>query len=90
MQKTLKPVDELSFEEALAELEDLTTSLSGGDITLKDSVEGYKRGNALLKRCRKELEDARQTIETIDEEAGLRGRGDAPSRPVPDFDDIVF
>lgn len=90
MQKNLKPVEELSFEEALAELEDLTTSLSSGEITLKESVEGYKRGNALLKRCRKELEDARRTIETIDAESDLQGRADAPTRPMPDFDEIGF
>lgn len=80
MNQSLKPVEQLSFEEALAELEDLTTSLSSGDITLKDSVEGYKRGNALLKRCRKELEDARQTIETIDAESGIDARDDNSSR----------
>lgn len=90
MNQSLKPVDELSFEEALAELEELTTSLSSGDITLKDSVEGYKRGNALLKRCRKELEEARQTIEEIDAEDKLQKERNTLSCTVPNFDEIGF
>ena len=49
----LKPVEELTFEEALEELEELTSSM------------GYARGTALLKRCRRELEEARRTIETL-------------------------
>ena len=53
----LKPVEELTFEEALEELEELTSSM--------ESVAGYARGTALLKRCRRELEEARRTIETL-------------------------
>lgn len=64
----LKPVEELSFEEALDELEDLTSRMASGTVTLKDSVAGYARGTALLKRCRRELEEARTTIETLREE----------------------
>ena len=53
----LKPVEELTFEEALEELEELTSSMASGEATLKESVAGYARGTALLKRCRRELED---------------------------------
>ena len=48
----LKPVEELTFEEALEELEELTSSMASGEA-------------ALLKRCRRELEEARRTIETL-------------------------
>ena len=58
----LKPVEELTFEEALEELEELTSSMASGEATLKESVAGYARGTALLKRCRRELEEARRTI----------------------------
>ena len=61
----LKPVEELTFEEALEELEELTSSMASGEATLKESVAGYARGTALLKRCRRELEEARRTIETL-------------------------
>lgn len=66
----LKPVEELTFEEALEELEELTSSMASGEATLKESVAGYARGTALLKRCRRELEEARRTIETLREESG--------------------
>ena len=61
----LKPVEELTFEEALEELEELTSSMASGEATLKESAAGYARGTALLKRCRRELEEARRTIETL-------------------------
>ena len=37
----LKPVEELTFEEALEELEELTSSMASGEATLKESVAGY-------------------------------------------------
>ncbi len=61
----LAPVSSLSFEEALAELEALTSDMAAGNVTLKQSVEGYARGMALLKRCREELNQARATIEAV-------------------------
>ena len=39
--------------------------MASGEATLKESVAGYARGTALLKRCRRELEEARRTIETL-------------------------
>lgn len=75
----LKPVEELSFEEALDELEDLTSRMASGTVTLKDSVAGYARGTALLKRCRCELEEARTTIETLREET----RREEVSKDIP-------
>lgn len=75
----LKPVEELSFEEALDELEDLTSRMASGTVTLKDSVAGYARGTALLKRCRRELEEARTTIEALREET----RREEVSKDIP-------
>ena len=71
-----KPVEELSFEEALEELETLTVAMAAGQTTLKESVAGYARGTALLKRCRQELEAARATIES------LRSESEADEEPV--------
>ncbi len=61
----VRPVDELTFEEALEELDELTARMAGGRTTLKESVEGYARGTALLKRCREELDGARRTIDAL-------------------------
>lgn len=64
---TVEPrsVGELSFEEALDELERLTARMTTGDITLRESVEGYERGRALLDRCRAELEAAQEVVERL-------------------------
>ena len=66
-QNELKPAEELSFEEALEELEELTARMAQGDVTLDESVRSYERGSALLKRCRSELERARGAIERLRE-----------------------
>ena len=56
-EKTERPVEELSFEEALEELEALTTRMTTGEITLRESVAGYERGRALLDQCQAELQE---------------------------------
>ena len=45
------PVENLSFEEALEELENLTAKMASGTVTLRESVAAYERGAALCKRC---------------------------------------
>lgn len=64
-ENTERPVEELSFEEALEELERLTTFMTTGDVTLRESVRGYERGRALLERCQSELDRAQETIERL-------------------------
>lgn len=60
-----KPVEELTFEEALEELEQLTTRVSSGSITLRESVASYERGMALAKRCEAEIAEAKARIAAI-------------------------
>ncbi|MEI3012169.1 MAG: exodeoxyribonuclease VII small subunit [Sutterella seckii] len=40
VQKPARPPEELSFEEALAELEALTSQMASGTVTLEESVKG--------------------------------------------------
>jgi len=46
---------ELSFEEALEELEDLIDRMEAGETGLEDSIRSYERGAKLVKRCRELL-----------------------------------
>ena len=55
----------LSFEQALAELEKIVTSLEGGQAPLEDSISSYERGIALKKQCEKKLGEAQEKIEKI-------------------------
>lgn len=60
-----KPVNALSFEEALADLETIVRSLEKGDIPLDDSITSYERGIALKTHCQTKLKDAQEKIEKI-------------------------
>ncbi len=56
---------DLSFEQALAELETIVTSLESGKAPLEDSITAYERGIALKKQCEKKLSEAQEKIEKI-------------------------
>jgi len=55
----------MSFEQALAELETIVTSLETGQAPLEDSIASYERGIALKKHCEKKLSEAQEKIEKI-------------------------
>ncbi len=79
--KPPRPAAEMTFEEALDELEELTASMASGQMSLRESVSAYERGTQLLKRCRSELSDARATIERL--RAEETGAAEAQSGDVP-------
>lgn len=63
---TAKPVPEnMSFEDALAELEDIVGNLEGGKAALDDSIKSYERGMLLKQHCEKKLSAAQEKIEKI-------------------------
>lgn len=62
---TEKPVTELSFEEAMAELEKVVTQLERGDVALEQSIALYERGAALKALCAKKLQEAEEKVELI-------------------------
>ena len=51
-------VDEMSFEAAMAELEQVVTQLERGEVPLEESIKLYERGALLRKRCEKKLKEA--------------------------------
>jgi exodeoxyribonuclease VII small subunit len=51
-----------SFEDALAELEQILRALEAGDVTLEDALSRYETGVGLLKRCYAQLRQAEQRI----------------------------
>ena len=59
------PVDALSFEDALRELERIVETLEQGRGSLDDAITAYERGAALKKHCQKKLEEARLKVEKI-------------------------
>jgi len=58
-------ISSLSFEAALAELEQIVAKLESGEAPLQQSVQIYERGEALKAHCEKLLRAAEARIEKI-------------------------
>ncbi len=67
MAKTDGPVDiaELSFEEALKQLEEIVQKLEGGQGKRDEAITSYERGAALKRHCEAKLKDAQQKVDKI-------------------------
>ena len=59
---TDKAIEEMSFEEAMAELERVVGQLERGDVPLEQSITLYERGAALKERCAKTLREAEEKV----------------------------
>ncbi|MDH3902490.1 MAG: exodeoxyribonuclease VII small subunit [Xanthomonadales bacterium] len=63
MSKKTEPAP--NFEETLAELEKLVANLEQGDLSLDESLSGFKHGIELTRQCQTALDNAQQTIEIL-------------------------
>jgi exodeoxyribonuclease VII small subunit len=55
----------LSFEEALAELEQIVRGLEAGKVKLDEAVGAYERGAQLKRHCEAKLAEAKAKVERI-------------------------
>jgi len=60
-----KSIEKMSFEEALAELEEIVNKIDTGQESLADAVASFEKGVALKKHCEKMLKEAKLKIEKI-------------------------
>ena len=63
--RPLPDVSTLSFEQALAELEQIVRALEGGQQKLEDAINAYERGAALRKHCEAKLAEAEARVAAI-------------------------
>ncbi len=63
--KTRRPVEDLTFEEAFAELEETVRKLEAGGLTLEESLALYERGQALAAHCNRQLDEAELKIHQL-------------------------
>ncbi|MDX2428952.1 MAG: exodeoxyribonuclease VII small subunit [Xanthomonadales bacterium] len=63
MSKKTEPAP--NFEETLAELEKLVVNLEKGDLSLDESLSGFKHGIELTRQCQTALDNAQQTVEIL-------------------------
>lgn len=92
-----KPRGKLTFEDALAKLDEIVDAMESGQIGIEESVTRYEEAMQLAAHCRSILEHAEQRIRVIesDQAGGLLTReftpapGAAETPPVePDPDDL--
>lgn len=62
-------VSELTFEQAVVELEGIIKKLEDGRMPLEDAVEAFERGSELKKICEKKLKDAQLKIDILSEKS---------------------
>ena len=65
MKNIPEDINKLSFENALAELEEIVDSLESGSVDLEKSIEYYTRGSLLKLHCQKKLDEAVLKLEEI-------------------------
>ncbi len=58
-------LSQLSFEDALAELEKIVRSLEGGQQKLEDAISSYERGALLRRHCEAKLSQAEARVQAI-------------------------
>lgn len=59
------PENELSFEGALEQLEQLVARMESGELPLAEMIDRFEEGNRLLGLCTKRLHDAGRKIELL-------------------------
>jgi exodeoxyribonuclease VII small subunit len=65
-----KPVETLSFDDALGELQKTVAELEAGNLPLERSIALYERGVALHERCAALLADAELKVQQLVQRAG--------------------
>jgi exodeoxyribonuclease VII small subunit len=73
-------IETMTFEQALAELEQIVARLESGQAPLEDSIRMYERGAALKAHCEARLEAARLRVEKI-----VMGAGGVPGVEAAEF-----
>ena len=75
---TEKAVSDMSFEEAMAELERVVGQLESGNVDLEKSIALYERGAALKAHCEARLKAAEEKVALITLDANGQPKGTTP------------
>lgn len=74
---TKKQIPDMTFEQALQELEGLVRKLEEGKIPLEEAIEAYERGTQLRQHCEAKLKSAQMKVEQV----MLNASGEQTSSP---------
>jgi exodeoxyribonuclease VII small subunit len=61
-----QPADDLSFEQAMDELDQLVRKMESGELSLDESIAAYRRGAELARYCQGRLASAEQEIRQLE------------------------
>ena len=61
----MSETQELKFEQALAQLEQIVAQIEQGKISLEESIDQYAKGTELVEKCRSILDSAEQKIQIL-------------------------
>ncbi len=78
---TEKTIEDMSFEDAMAELEAVVVRLENQQVALEDSIALYERGAALRAHCEKKLHNAEEKVAQITRDAEGKVTGTTPVEP---------
>ncbi len=67
----MEPINELSFEQAFDQLEEVITQLESGELSLEESVTLYERGKQLSARCQELLDSAELRVKKLNDDGTL-------------------
>ena len=71
MSKSKNTDQQLTFEAAMAELEQLVEKMEDGDLTLDQSLQAFERGVELTRLCQTELKNAELKVQQLNEDGEL-------------------
>ncbi len=57
-----------NFEEDLKKLQSILDDIESDKLTLEDSIQKYKEGMELSKKCQEALDEAKQVIKVLEDE----------------------
>ncbi len=63
-----RPVTELTFEQALVELERIVALMEAGELGLEPALAAHRRGLELARHCQKWLDAAQQQVKVLEGE----------------------
>jgi exodeoxyribonuclease VII small subunit len=64
-------IEDLTFEEAFAELERIVSRLEDGGLTLEESLVVFERGRALAAYCSQQLDEAELKVKEMTPEGDI-------------------
>lgn len=67
MSKRAAVPEEMPFEDAVRELEEIVGAMESGELPLEDSLKRYQRGVALVKAAHERLRAAEQQVKVLEE-----------------------